>query len=41
MNNNEIVLLADPESKSWQIAQDIFNYINKKSAVSLVKINII
>lgn len=40
MVNNQIILLADPESKSWQIAQDIFSYLEKKTSVKLIKINI-
>jgi ribose-phosphate pyrophosphokinase len=38
--NNQIILLADPESKSWGIAQDIFNYLQKKISAKLVKINV-
>jgi len=40
MTNNEIILLADSESKIWNIAQEIFDYLAKKIDVRLVKINV-
>ncbi len=40
MINDQIILLADPESKSWAIAEEILNYLQKKIHVKLIRVNI-
>ncbi len=40
MKDNEIVLLADPESKVWSVAQEMIQILNKKLFARLVKVNV-